>query len=178
MSADLERLAAEFQKFQTKIKQAEQRFSGVGDMREQLSRLEAVATSPDRAVRVVAGAGGAVLDLQLTPDAMRYPSTELASTIMTTLRAAVAEAVRRQAGIVDGTVGDALGVSTTDQVRQAQDQAFGVERAPEPPERFAPAETSGTEAYEPPSQHSGPQPPRRRPVRGDDEDDFSQDSIY
>lgn len=104
MSAELERLAAEFEKFQARIKQAERTFGGVGDMRERLAELEAVATSPDRCVRVVAGAGGAVKDVQLTPDAMRLPSTTLAATIMSTLRAAggpaVVEVAVRAGGIV------------------------------------------------------------------------------
>lgn len=158
MSAELERLAAEFEKFQAKIKQAERTFGGVGEMRERMAELEVVATSPDRSVRVVAGAGGAVTDIQLTPDAMRLPSTTLSETIMATLRTAVAEAVRRQAGIVDDTIGGTLGASTTDQVRQAQAAALGTVRD------------------DPPSHPGEPSPPRRA-ARSDD-DDFSDQSIY
>lgn len=99
VSAELERLTAEFEKFQARIKQAEVKFSGLDEMRERLGQLEAVATSPDRTVRVVAGAGGTVTDLQLTPEAMRKPAPALAALIMTTMRTAVAEAARRQAGI-------------------------------------------------------------------------------
>jgi DNA-binding protein YbaB len=161
VSAELERLAAEFEKFQAKIKQAERKFGGVGDMQERMAELEAVATSPDRSVRVVAGAGGAVLDVQLTPDAMRLPSTALSATIMDTLRAAVAEAVRRQAGIVDDTIGGDLGVSTLEQVGQAQAEAAG--------------ESPGTDRDDLPS-HQEPSTPRR-PARSDD-DDFSDGSIY
>lgn len=148
MSAELERLAAEFEKFQNKIKQAEVKFSGLAEMRDQLARLEAVATSPDRTVRVVAGASGAVLDLQLTPEAMRKPAPALAAMIMTTLRTAVAEAARRQAGIVDENVGGAFGLDTTDRVKQAQAEALDV------------------------------QPKAKRPPRPKDEDDFSQNTIY
>ena len=155
MSADLERLAAEFEKFQAKIKQAEVKFSGVGELGDQLARLEVVTTSPDRSVRVVAGAGGTVLDLQLTPEAMRQQASTLAATIMTTLRTAVAEAVRRQAGIVDETVGDAFGLNTVDRVRQAQAEAL----------------RTSDEAH-----HARPAPPNR-PARSDD-DDFSQKTIY
>ncbi|MGH3878043.1 MAG: YbaB/EbfC family nucleoid-associated protein [Actinophytocola sp.] len=163
MSAELERLAAEFEKFQAKIKQAERKFGGVGEMQERMAELEAVATSPDRSVRVVAGAGGAVTDIQLTPDAMRLPSTTLSATIMETLRAAVAEAVRRQAGIVDETIGGDLGASTTEQVRQAQAEASG--------------ETPGTHRDDLPSHQDEPSAPQRRPARSDD-DDFSDGSIY
>jgi DNA-binding protein YbaB len=157
VSAELERLAAEFEKFQTKIKQAERTFGGVGEMQERLADLTAVATSPDRSVRVVAGAGGAVQDIQLTPEAMRLPSTTLSAMIMSTLRAAVAEAVRRQAGIVDETVGGELGAAATEQVRVAQAAALGT--------------ALGTDRPEPSSQDR----PRRTPAA---EDDFGDDSIY
>jgi DNA-binding protein YbaB len=159
VSADLERLAAEFEKFQTRIKQAEVKFSGVADMQDRLADLEAVAISPDRSVRVTAGAGGAVTDIQLTPDATRLPSNALAATIMATLREAVAEAVRKQAGIVDEMVGDAFGINTADQVREAQ------------------AEALGTATGDLASHHEEPVV-ARRPVRSDDEDDFSQDTLY
>jgi DNA-binding protein YbaB len=155
----MERLAAEFEQFQARIKQAERRFGGVGEMQERIAELEAVATSPDRSVRVVAGAGGAVKDIQLTPDAMRLPSTALSATIMTTLRAAVAEAVRRQAGIVDDTFGGAVGASTLEQVQHAQ------------------AVAAGTVVEDPASDSDGPSASPRRPVRTDDED-FGEESIF
>ncbi|MCO1581886.1 YbaB/EbfC family nucleoid-associated protein [Crossiella sp. SN42] len=160
MSADLERLAAEFEKFQAKIKQAEVKFSGVGDMQERLGQLQAAAVSPDRTVRVVAGAGGTVLDLQLTPDAVRQPAPQLAATIMATLRQAVAEAVRMQAGIVDETVGEAFGLNTTDQVKAAQ------------------AEALGTATQELTSHHSQQAPAPKRPVKRDDDDYFDGYSVY
>jgi DNA-binding protein YbaB len=153
------RLAAEFEKFQARIRKAEVAFSGVGEMRDQLARLEAVAVSPDRTVRVVAGAGGAVTDLQLTPDALRQPAPALAATIMATLREAVAEAVRRQAGILDDTFGPAFGVDVGEQVRAAQ------------------AEAMGTAAADLPS-YAEREAPRSGRSRPDDEDDFSQDTLY
>ncbi|MBP2329356.1 DNA-binding protein YbaB [Kibdelosporangium banguiense] len=158
MSADLERLAAEFERFQARIRQAEVNFGGVAEMQEQVARLEVVATSPDRTVRVVAGAGGAVTDIQLTPDAMRQAAPALAATIMETLRTAVAEAVRRQASIVDESVGAAFGLNTINQVGQAQ------------------AEALGTATEESSSHHRQPSAPRRS--ASDDEDDYSQDSIF
>lgn len=117
----MERLVAEFDKFQARLRQAEVTFGGVGDMQDQLAQLAVVATSPDRNVRVVAGAGGTVTDIRLTADALRQPAPALAATIMSTLREAVAESARRQAAIVDETVGAALGVTVSDQVQQAQD---------------------------------------------------------
>jgi DNA-binding protein YbaB len=157
LSADMDRLAAEFTKFQAKIKQAEVKFQGVAEMREQLTGLEAVATSPDRTVRVTAGAGGAVTDIQLAPGALSLAATELSATIMSTLRAAVAEVVRRQAAIVDETVGEAFGISTTDQVNQAQAEALGTGDLPA---------------------HGDPTRPRRGIHSDEDDDDYSQNTVY
>ncbi|MET0134432.1 MAG: YbaB/EbfC family nucleoid-associated protein [Kibdelosporangium sp.] len=161
MSADLERLAAEFERFQARIRQAEVNFGGVAEMQEQVARLEVVATSPDRTVRVTAGAGGAVTDIHLTADAVRQAAPTLAATIMETLRTAVAEAVRRQAAIVDESVGNAFGINTVDQVGQAQ------------------AEALGTAAEELTSHHHEPAAAPVRPASPDDDDDYySQNSIF
>ncbi|MBB4678847.1 YbaB/EbfC family nucleoid-associated protein [Crossiella cryophila] len=161
MSADLERLAAEFEKFQAKIKQAEVKFAGVGEMQERLGQLEASVTSRDRTVTVTAAAGGTVTGIQLSPDAVRQPAPALAATIMSTLNAAVAEAVRRQAGIVDETVGAAFGLSATEQVRQAQEQNLG------------------TAVEELTSHHGKAQAqPKARPVKRDDDEYFGEYSVY
>jgi DNA-binding protein YbaB len=81
LSADLARLTAEFEKFQARVKQAEARFGGVDDMREQLTELAVVATSSDRTVKVTAGAGGSITDIELTQDAVLQPAPALAATI-------------------------------------------------------------------------------------------------
>nr|WP_232328479.1 YbaB/EbfC family nucleoid-associated protein [Kibdelosporangium sp. MJ126-NF4] len=156
----MEQLVAEFEKFKARIQQAEVKFSGVGDMQDQLAQLEVVATSQDRTVRVVAGAGGTVTDIQLTPDAMRQPAPALAATIMSTLREAVADAARRQAGIVDETVAGAFGISVSDQVQRAQEEA------------------QGTAVEEPASQHSEQTAPPRRPRPSEDDGEPGQDTIF
>ncbi|ALG13252.1 YbaB/EbfC family nucleoid-associated protein [Kibdelosporangium phytohabitans] len=152
MSADMERLVAEFEKFQAKIKTAEAKFGGVGEMQDQLAQLEVAATSPDRSIRVTAAAGGTVTGIQLTPEAMRQSAPALAAAIMSTLRAAVAESARRQAAIVDETVGSAFGVTISDQVENAQ--------------------VMGTVTQEPPSQRE-----ERRPLSSDD-DEPGEDTIF
>ncbi|OLR94352.1 YbaB/EbfC family nucleoid-associated protein [Actinokineospora bangkokensis] len=161
MSAELDRLAAEFGKFQARIREAEARFDGVAAVQGELTALEVVATSPDRAVRVVAGAGGAVKDIQLGADAMRRPAQALAQTIMATLREAVAEAARRQAGIVDGAFGGGLG--TTGLVERAQQEA-------------AEQQAAGTGGPAAASQRR--ERPARRTAPDDDFDDYSDQSIY
>jgi hypothetical protein len=156
MSAHLDQMIAEFEKFGARIRQAESRFAGVADMGDQVAQVESVVTSPDRNVTVIAGAGGMVTDLRLAPGAMSLASTELAAMIMTTLRQAVAGAARQQAGIVDEMFGDTFGVNTSELVEQAQAEAAGTvadDHASEEPERTA-----------------------RRPAASDD--DFDQDTIY
>ncbi|MFB9929517.1 YbaB/EbfC family nucleoid-associated protein [Amycolatopsis halotolerans] len=125
MSAEMERLVAEFDKFQTKLKQAEAQFAKVGDMQEELSALEAEVMSPDRAVTVVAGPSGSIKDLRLTPDALRQQPDQLATSILATLHKAVAESARKQAGIVDEHVGTAFGLNVSDQVLEAQAAGLG-----------------------------------------------------
>lgn len=153
MSAQMEQLLAQFETFQAKVKEAEARFAGVGDMQEQIAQLETAVTSPDGTVTVIAGAAGTVTDIRLAAGAMHLEAGRLSATIMTTLREAVAEAVRKQAGIVDEAFGDAFGVNTAEQVRQAQ------------------AEASGTAEERPASQHQSRKPTPR------DDDYFDQGSI-
>jgi DNA-binding protein YbaB len=122
----MEQLIAQFENFQTKIKQAETRFAAVGELQGELAELEVRKTSGDATVTVVIGPAGAVRDIQLTASAMHLSPGQLSATIMSTLRQAVAAAAREQAEIIDQTMGGALGVSMTDQVLQAQAEAFGV----------------------------------------------------
>ncbi|TVT16850.1 YbaB/EbfC family nucleoid-associated protein [Amycolatopsis rhizosphaerae] len=107
MSAQMDQLIAQFENFQAKLRQAEARFAGVGDMQERIAQVETTVTSPDGNVTVVAGAGGTVTGLRLAPSAVRLGSDRLAEVIMATLRQAVGGAVRQQAGIVDDAFGDA-----------------------------------------------------------------------
>ncbi len=125
VSEEMDRLVAEFEKFQTKLKQAEAQFAKVGDMQEELNALEAQVTSPDRSVTVVAGPSGSVKDLRLSPDAFRQQPDQLAATILATLHQAVAESARKQAGIVDEHVGTAFGLNVSEQVLEAQAAGMG-----------------------------------------------------
>ncbi|ONI82230.1 hypothetical protein ALI22I_39545 [Saccharothrix sp. ALI-22-I] len=124
MSAEFDQLVAQFEQFQAKIQRVDGQFAGIGEMQQELAALEVVATSPDRAVTVVAGPSGAIKDIRLTDQAMRRPPQALAAALMATLRQAVAEAARRQAGIVENALGDDMHL--TDQVLETQAQLFGV----------------------------------------------------
>ncbi|MGH3433505.1 MAG: YbaB/EbfC family nucleoid-associated protein, partial [Thermocrispum sp.] len=154
MSAEMEHLIKEFDNFQSKIRKAQEQFAGVGQMQEELVELEAVATSPDGSVRVVAGPGGAIKDIRLSQEALRQQAGAVSATIMATLNRAVAGAARKQAAVIDAHMGGLSG-NVGEQVLQAQAEAFGVtvedlrdnlgEQAPPPPA--------------PPAQQAPPPPP-------------------
>ncbi|WP_344858233.1 YbaB/EbfC family nucleoid-associated protein [Amycolatopsis ultiminotia] len=181
----MDRLVAEFDKFQAKIKQAETQFAQVGEMQQELSDLEAEATSPDRAITVVAGPSGSIKDIRLTADALRLAPQQLASTILQTLHRAVAESARRQAGIVDAHVGEAFGIDVSEQVLEAQAEALGTtseELSAQLPPEPANAEfdhndvlrREAAEAAAPPP--APPARPRaRRPDPDPDDDGYFQD---
>ncbi len=108
------------------MQRVDQDFSKVGEMQQQLTDLEAVATSADRAVTVVAGPSGSIKDIRLTDLAMRRPPQALASELMTMVQKALAEAARLQAGIVEGTFGNDMKLS--EQVLETQAQLFGMSK--------------------------------------------------
>ncbi|SEQ29604.1 hypothetical protein SAMN05216188_102682 [Lentzea xinjiangensis] len=72
-SAAFEQLVAQFERFQAQMQRVDRQFAGIGGMQQQLTELEAVATSADRAVTVVAGPSGTIKDIRLTELAMRRP---------------------------------------------------------------------------------------------------------
>ncbi|MDQ3785732.1 MAG: YbaB/EbfC family nucleoid-associated protein [Actinomycetota bacterium] len=124
MTAEFDQLVAEFEAFQARIQNVDDRFEQLAGMRSELESLEVSATSPDRSVTVVAGPGGSVLDIRLTEDAMRLGAQRLGATIMSTLQEALADAARQQAGIVQEYVGDEAPV--LDQVLETQAEVMGV----------------------------------------------------
>ncbi|MFD6068540.1 MULTISPECIES: YbaB/EbfC family nucleoid-associated protein [Amycolatopsis] len=163
MSAQMEQLIAQFENFQAKVRQAEARFAEVGDMQERIARVETTVTSPSGEVTVVAGAGGTVTDLRLSAGAMRLEAGHLSSVIMSTLQKAVAGAAQQQAGIVDDTFGEAFGLKTSEQVREAQAEAFGTAE-----------EEPASQQQQQPQQ---PSRPARRPAPRDDDDYFDDGSF-
>lgn len=183
MSAEFDQLVAQFERFQAQMERVDQKFANIGDMQQQLADMEAVATSSDRAVTVVAGPSGSIKDIRLTDAAMRRPPAALAAELMTTLQKAVAEAARRQAGIVEGALGDDMHLK--DQVLETQAQLFGMSK--EDLERATTEEAAQPQAAQrppmppspPPAPQGGPvrQPaPPRRPA-SEPQDDFSDQNV-
>ncbi len=124
MSAEFDQLVAEFESFRSTLKNVDDRFENVAGMQSELAALEVGVTSPDRAVTVVAGPGGSILDIRFTETAGQLGSQRLGETVMAALREAVAQAARRQAAIVQEHVGGEAAV--LDQVLETQAEVTGV----------------------------------------------------
>ena len=116
-------------------------------MRADITAVESRVTSPDRAVTVVAGPGGSVKNISFAEQARQLSPTQLGQVTMSTLRQAIAEAVRKQAGVMREHLGDDTDVLA--RVLKTQEAAF--------------AELGETEPPVPASQPNRPAPP------GDDE---------
>ncbi|MFB9683266.1 YbaB/EbfC family nucleoid-associated protein [Amycolatopsis plumensis] len=167
MSGEFEHLVAEFERFQAGIRNADDRFAGLGTMRQQLTELRASAVSPDGGVTVVTGPGGAVLDVEFTEGALAKGPRALSAALLATLREAVGEAARRQAVIVEENMGDDLGL--VDQVLETQAVAFGTTveelRSKLPVEAEAPQDFSEQRVLRPAD--PPPAPPPAGPSAGD-----------
>ncbi|MFG1639603.1 YbaB/EbfC family DNA-binding protein [Amycolatopsis sp. NPDC049252] len=66
MSAEFDQVVAEFRRFEASIRNVDDRFAGLGAMRQKLTELRASASSPDGGVTATTGPGGAVLDVEFT----------------------------------------------------------------------------------------------------------------
>jgi DNA-binding protein YbaB len=97
-----------------------ERYAG---MKEEITAIRASSSSSDHAVTVVAGPGGAVIDIKITDAAMRGSAQTLGSSIMSALRLAVADGARQQAAIVQRYVGDRLNI--VERVMATQKEILG-----------------------------------------------------
>lgn len=97
-----------------------ERYAG---MKEEITAIRASSSSSDQSVTVVAGPGGAVLDIKITDAAMRGSAQALGSSIMSALRLAVADGARQQAAIVQRYVGDRLNI--VERVMATQKEILG-----------------------------------------------------
>ncbi|WP_020662812.1 YbaB/EbfC family nucleoid-associated protein [Amycolatopsis benzoatilytica] len=125
MSAEFDRLVAEFDKFQSKLQRVDDQFAGIAQMQEELGALEAKATSPDQSITVIAGPGGTIKDIRVTDAALSQGGAALSGTLMTTLQQAVAASARQQAVLVDQHLGNSL--QLTEQVLATQAELLGTD---------------------------------------------------
>lgn len=155
MSAEFDQLVTEFERFQSQIRNVDERFANIGQLQSELAALEATASSADRSITVVAGPGGAVKDIQFTEKALSQQPQALSAALLSTIQQAVAEAARKQAGIVDEHLGDDSQLS--EQVLESQAELFG------------------TSVEELRAQHGDDA--RKRPVEEEYHDDYSQQTV-
>jgi DNA-binding protein YbaB len=149
------------------------------EMKDEIARIQATATSADKAVTVVAGPAGAVLDIRLSEQALKPGSARtLSGSIMSTLRIAVADAARQQAAVVQQYVGDRLNI--LDRVMSTQQELLGdkIEAGEREEQRLAEQsrtvpEEEGGSVLRSVRERSAPQPgvERARPPVEDHEDD-------
>ena len=173
-----------------------ERYAG---MKEEITAIRASSSSPDRSVTVVAGPGGAVIDIKINDEAMRGSAQALGSSIMSALRLAVADGARQQAAIVQRYVGDRFNI--VDRVMATQKEILGdkIAAGEEEEERLKAQRQAGAEdghimraeplapqqtwaQPQPPAQHQAPQhqaaaqprtqPQRPRPQQTNDDEGF------
>lgn len=136
----------------------EERLAHYAEMKEEVSAVRATVSSQDRAITVVAGAGGAVLDIQVADQALRGATPQtLGGTIMSTIQQALAKAAKAQAEVVQRYVGDRMNI--LDRVNAVQQEFF--EKAKEEAARKGEQLGQRSEQPAPPAQHTPPAPPRQ-----------------
>jgi DNA-binding protein YbaB len=86
-------------------------------IRAALESLRVTARSNDRSVTVELAAGGAIVDLRITAQAMRKTPDALAATILEAIRLGLAEVAQRTAASVEPLTGRRVDVSAIAQGR-------------------------------------------------------------
>lgn len=133
--ADIEEIQRKLDSLRETGRQAEQRLQGMDQMRERISSIEASVTAQDKTVTVTAGPGGSITNIEFTKDATKLSPIQLSSTVMNTLRQAVAQAAQEQAQVVQEYAPEG---DVAERVRRTQEDMLGVRV--EPPE--SPSETA------------------------------------
>ncbi|QUH06217.1 YbaB/EbfC family nucleoid-associated protein [Saccharopolyspora erythraea] len=135
------------------MRRFEEQAAQVGQLREKMQEIRGQARSSDGAVLVTVAPSGAVMDLQLSPDAVRQSHTALQRSILGAIREATQDAAQQ----MDDTVQPVLG----DRAEQFKN-AFN-------------AHSAG--GVDPAGTGSNSEPARRPDDNGECEDDFSGDSF-
>ena len=140
------------------------------EAKERISQLSGTASSPDGAVTVTVGGGGALRNVSFGPRADEMPKERLAAAIMATAQKAQAQASQQILAIMSPLIGE-----DSDAMRFVREQI----PSPEEPEDDVRESYPGQQALdEEPADDPAPPPTRapRRPVADDDDDDYGLDS--
>ncbi|MEU3648775.1 YbaB/EbfC family nucleoid-associated protein [Lentzea sp. NPDC034063] len=156
------------ERMQGLMRSFEEQAKKAGALQEAMKDLRGVGRSRDGAVTVTAATSGAVLGLQLAPNAMNRSHVQLQQEILDAIRMATQNAAQQLEQVVAPILGDRL--------QQFKDgmAASGVEpimpSAPPPP--GAPQQPSPPQAQSPFPPAAAPGPaPRNRPVQDHVEDE-------
>ena len=128
----MEQLRQQLARLQQTKEQTDARLARMGDMRAEIATVEARVTAADRSVTVVAGPGGSVKNITFGEEARRLSPTQLSQVTMSTLRQAIAEAVRKQAGVMQEHLGESLDIVA--RITKTQEEAFAQAGETEPPQ--------------------------------------------
>ncbi|HEX8869703.1 MAG TPA: YbaB/EbfC family nucleoid-associated protein [Lentzea sp.] len=164
-----------------KIRAFQEQAAKAGQLKDKISELRGQARSGDGSVIVTAAPSGAVLGLQLSPNAMKYSHTQLQQEILATIRAATQQAAQMLQETVVPVLGD-----QAERFKEAFNAHSGVMMPDAPPQQqqqqhYAPPQQQQY-APPPPPQHMPPvsrpsQGNRPRPAPVSDDDDFGGNSI-
>lgn len=160
---------------QEKIRAFQEQAAKAGQLKDKISELRGQARSGDGSVTVTVAPSGAVLGLQLSPNAMKYSHTQLQQEILATIRAATQQAAQMLQETVVPVLGD-----QADRFKEAFNAHSGVVMPDAPPQNV-----SQQQHYAPPPPQHMPPPPvsnpaprnRPRPAPVSDDDDFGGNSI-
>jgi len=154
---------------EAKIRAFQEQAAKAGQLKDKISELRGQARSGDGSVTVTVAPSGAVLGLQLSPNAMKYSHTQLQQEILATIRAATQQAAQMLQDTVVPVLGD-----QAELFKDAFNAHSGVVMPDAPPQQ----QQHMPPPPPPPPNVSHPAPgnrPRRAPVS--DDDDFGGNSI-
>ena len=90
------------------LRSFEERVQQISQAQEKLRELQGTARSGDGAITVTVSPAGAVLDLRLSPDAMKRSHTALQQDILKAIRLATANAAQRMDTELEPILGEHL----------------------------------------------------------------------
>lgn len=164
-----------------KIRSFQEQAARAGQLKDKISELRGQARSGDGSVTVTVAPSGAVLGLQLSPNAMKYSHTQLQQEILATIRAATQQAAQMLQETVVPVLGD-----QADRFKEAFSAHAAVMMPDAPPQQPQQQQQQQYAAPPPPPQHLPPPPQhmsrpvpgnRPRPAPVSDDDDFGGNSI-
>lgn len=162
-----------------KIRAFQEQAAKAGQLKDKISELRGQARSGDGSVIATVAPSGAVLGLQLSPNAMKYSHTQLQQEILATIRAATQQAAQALQETVVPVLGeqaerfkDAFNAHSNVMMPEAPQQGVAQQQPMAPPQHMAPPQQMA------PPPVSRPAPGNRpRPAPVADEDDFGGNSI-